>query len=143
MTRNTKIQDCWIWNKTVSEFVNDIKEGYTLNVPCGKSNIGDVLADIDPQNDNIDKVDMRELPYNDNIFDTVIQDPPWKIGYYQRMKPFFECVRVVKLNGLIIYNAYWIPQSKFVDLERIFVRQDGQFTNTSVISVFRKTKKFP
>jgi hypothetical protein len=86
---------------------------------------------------------MRKLPWNDSTFDTVIQDPPWKIGYYQRMTPFFECVRVCKMGGGIIYNAYWIPQSKFTELKEIYVRQDGQFTNASIISVFEKTKELP
>ena len=84
---------------------------------------------------------MNNLPYPDNSFDTVIQDPPWKIDYYHRWKPFLECVRVVKPNGRIIYNAYWIPWSKYVQVEKIFVRQDGQFTNTSIITLFRKTQQ--
>ena len=143
MNKNTKLMECWIWNESVTEFVKSHIRGYTLNCPSGDSKLGDVRADLDPIQSDIDKVDMRKLPYSDNSFDTVIQDPPWKIGYYHRMKPFFECVRVVKLGGRIIYNAYWIPQSKFVELKKLYVRQDGQFTNTSIISIFEKTKKYP
>jgi hypothetical protein len=79
----------------------------------------------------------------DNTFDTVVSDPPWKIGFYQRMKPFFECVRVCKVRGRIIYNAYWIPTSKFVELKEVWVRQDTDWSNTSVISVFKKTSDVP
>ena len=118
-------------------------DGYTLNCPCGDSKLGDVRADLDPIQSNIDKVDMHKLPYPDNTFDTVIQDPPWKIGYYKRMRPFFECVRVCKVGGHVIYNAYWIPQSKVVELKETWIRQDGQFTNTSIISVFEKIADVP
>jgi hypothetical protein len=143
MNKNTKLKECWIWNDTITNFIKLKMKGYTLNCPCGLSIIGDVLADIDPKIPIIEKVDMNKLPYACNTFDTVIQDPPWKISYYKRMKPFFECVRVCKLGGKIIYNAYWIPQSKYVTLEELYVRQDGQFTNASVISLFRKTKDLP
>lgn len=60
------------------------------------------------------------------------------------MKPFFECVRVCKIGGLIIYNAYWIPHTKYenlLKLEHLHIRQDKPFTNTSIISVWRKLKK--
>lgn len=140
---NTKLQQCWIWNDSITEFIRSKIKGYSLNIPCGKSTLGNVRADIEPTDPSIVKVDMRKLPWNDSTFDTVIQDPPWKIGYYQRMTPFFECVRVCKMGGGIIYNAYWIPQSKFTELKEIYVRQDGQFTNASIISVFEKTKELP
>lgn len=144
MDDNTKLRKCWIWNKSVTDFVKSKVKGYSLNVPCGKSKIGDVRADIDNELNAFDKeilcVDMNKLFFKDNTFDTVIQDPPWKIGFYKRMKPFFECVRVCKVGGSIIYNAYWIPQSKYVELKELYVRQDGQFTNASIISVFEKIK---
>jgi hypothetical protein len=140
MNKNTKLRSCWIWNESVTDFVSQRIKGHTLNCPCGDSSLGDVLCDIDPIRDYVKKVDMRELPFDDNTFDTVIQDPPWKIGYFQRMRPFFECVRVVKVGGRILYNAYWIPQSKFAELKEVYVRQDGQFTNASIISVFEKIK---
>ena len=136
--RQHQLKSCWVWNDTITSFVKSKIYGYTLNIPCGKSRIGDILCDIYPQYDDVIKVDMRDLPFDDNTFDTVIQDPPWKINFFQRMKPFFECVRVCKVGGRIIYNAYWIPYSKYVDLEEIYVRQDKQFTNTSIISIFKK-----
>jgi hypothetical protein len=138
MNKNTTLQECWIWNDKVTDFVSQRIHGYSLNCPSGLSKLGSVRADIDPKEEGIQKVDMICLPYPDNTFDVVIQDPPWKIGFYQRMKPFFECVRVCKVGGTVIYNAYWIPQSKYVKLKELFVRQDGQFTNTSIISVFEK-----
>lgn len=140
MEAKTRLQKCWIWNETVTEFIKSKLKGYSLNVCAGKNPICDVNIDLDPQDPKISQADMRNLPFSDNTFDTVISDPPWKIGFYQRMKPFFECVRVCKIGGTIIYNAYWIPKSKFVKLKEIWVRQDTEWSNTSIISVFRKIK---
>ena len=97
-------------------------------------------VDLDPQDKSVIRGDMINLPFNENTFDTVIQDPPWKIGFYQRMKPFFECVRVCKVGGIIIYNAYWIPTSKQVKLKEVIIRQDTDWSNTSIISIFEKIK---
>ena len=146
VNRHLKLRKSWIWNNSVNEYVKKWirNTDKVLNVPNGKSRIGTVLADIDPQFKDVDKVDMKKLPYKNNSFDVVIQDPPWKIGYFNRFKPFYECVRVCKVNGLIIYNAYWIPYTKFPDLlkiEDVVIRQDKPFTNTSIITVFRKLKE--
>ena len=141
MLKKTILKECWIWNRSVQEFIKEHVDGYTLNVPCGKSKIGDVRGDLDPKEDDIKKIDMNQLPFADNTFDTVIQDLPWKIDYYHRWKPFLECVRVCKPGGKVIYNAYWIPWSKYVQLEKVYVRQDGQFTNSSIISIFKKTQQ--
>ena len=135
-----KLIKCWIWPKTISEFVKSKCKGKVLNVCCGMNEIGDVRLDLDPKDKSIIKGDMRELPFKDNEFDTVIQDPPWKIDLFSRFKPFFECVRVCKIGGTIIYNAYWIPQSNDVELKELYVRQDNEFSNTSIICVFEKIK---
>ncbi len=140
MKQHEILKDSWIWNGTVEDFVKSKLEGHSLNICAGKSIIGDVKIDLDPQDRSVIKGDMRAIPYPDNTFDTVIQDPPWKIGFYHRMRPFFECVRVCKIGGLIIYNAYWVPKSNWVSLEETHIRQDKPFTNTSIISVFRKRK---
>ena len=140
MKEKTKLRESWIWNKSVNEFIRKLCKGYTLNVCAGESSIGDIKVDLDPKDKSILKADMKNLPFKGNTFDTVIQDPPWKIGYFDRWQPFFECVRVCKVGGIIIYNAYWIPESKYSKLERLFIRQDSAFTNTSIISVHRKIK---
>lgn len=145
MKKNTILQGSWIWNDTVSSFVEKNIVGYSLNVCAGKSKLGDVRLDLDPQDRSIIRGDMRALPFKSNLFDTVIEDPPWKISYYERFRPFFECVRVCKVGGLIIYNAYWIPMTPSGDAKRIktVIRQDNDFTNTSIISVFRKVRANP
>lgn len=145
MKQNTILQKSWIWNGIVTNFVKDKIEGYSLNVCAGKNPICSVNLDLDPMDKTILKGDMRLLPFKSNTFDTVVSDPPWKISYYERFKPFFECVRVCKVGGKIIYNATWIPStpSKDVELKEIYVRQDNDFCNTSIISIFDKVKDNP
>lgn len=140
MINKTKLRKAWIWNKTISDFVKEKLHGYSLNVCSGMNELGTKKIDLDPQDKSIIKGDMINLPFKENEFDSVVSDPPWKIGFFQRMKPFFECVRVCKVGGRIIYNAYWIPQSKQVELKELWIRTDTDWANTSIISVFKKIK---
>ncbi len=142
MKQNTILQKSWIWNESVTNFIKDKIEGYSLNVCAGKNPICDVNMDLDPQDKKVIRGDMRLLPFKSNTFDTVVSDPPWKISYYERFKPFFECVRVCKVGGTIIYNATWIPMtpSRDVELQEVWVRQDNDFSNASIISIFKKVK---
>ena len=145
MRKKTILQQCWIWNGTVTEFVKTRIVGYSLNVCAGMNPICDVNIDLDPKDKSILKGDMRCLQFDPETFDTVVQDPPWKIGYYERMRPFFECVRVCKIGGRIIYNATWIPRSDDVRLvdKGLWARQDNEFSNTSIISIFEKIRDNP
>ena len=137
---NCKLANSWVWDKKVNEFVKTRIKGYSLNMCAGLSNVGEIKLDLDPQNKSVGMADMNKIPYPDNTFDTVISDPPWKIGFFQRMKPFFECVRVCKLGGRIIYNCTWKPISKCVELEEAIIRTDNNWSNVSIIYVFKKIK---
>ena len=65
------------------------------------------------------------------------------MGYYFRPKLFFSLVEVCKVGGRIIYNATWIPTSKYVELKETHIRQSSQFSNVSIISVFEKIADVP
>lgn len=135
-----RFKTAMIWEKEVSDFVRSRVRGLSLNIPCGMSEIGDVRIDQNPESkaqrfqDFFDYMKMCD----DNTFDTVISDPPWKIQYYHRARWFFACVDKCKVGGRIIYNATWIPTSKCVELEELWVRQSTTFANVSVLSVFKK-----
>lgn len=145
LTGKTTLQQVWVWNDSVTQFVSSRIKGYSLNVCAGKNAICDVNLDLDPQDRSILKGDMRLLPFETGTFDTVISDPPWKIGYYERFRPFFETIRVCKIGGRVIYNAYWIPMTPSGDaeLKETWLRQDKNFTNASVISIFEKVRGNP
>lgn len=133
-----RLASCWVWDKTVNEFVKSKVVGYSLNVCAGLSPVGDVRVDLDPKKKGVGMADMNKLPFTDNSFDTVISDPPWKIGLFQRMRPFSECVRVCKPGGRIIYNCTWRPVSRYVVLEEAVIRTDNNWSNVSVIWIFKK-----
>lgn len=97
--RTLLLQASWVWNSKVTKLVESLIEGYTLNCPCGASELGDVRGDLYPIDDSIQKMDMNELPFPDCTFDTVIQDPPWKINFFHRQQPFKEGLRVLKWGG--------------------------------------------
>lgn len=140
VNRNCQLRKVWIWPTVVEDYVKSNVQGYSLNCPSGASKIGDVLGDLEPISSDVRKMDMTQLPFEDNTFDTVISDPPWKINFFHRQRPFFESVRVCKVGGRIIYNAYWIPISKYVHLEECVIRQDSRWCNVSVICIFKKVK---
>lgn len=143
--RQLNFRPAFMWEKEIEDFVKERMKGYVLNVPCGKSQLGDVRLDLDP------KLSMRgaydffkdKLEFEHNTFDTVISDPPWKIGHYFRPRLFFRLVEVCKIGGEIIYNATWIPTSKYVKLKECWIRQSSQFSNVSIISVFEKIAEVP
>lgn len=145
MVKKTRLQQVWVWNETVAEFVKSRIRGYSLNVCAGRNPLCEVNLDLDPTDRSIIKGDMRLLPFEPGTFDTVVSDPPWKIGYYERFRPFFECVRVCKVGGIIIYNATWIPMTPSGDaeLKEVWIRQDGNYTNVSTISIFEKVADNP
>lgn len=143
--RQLQFRDAFTWEPEIEDYIKKKMNGYTLNVPCGKSMIGDVRLDIDSNLSMRDAYDMfkNKLPYHTNTFDTVISDPPWKLGHYFRPRIFFELVRVCKVYGQIIYNATWIPTSKYTMLEDTKIRQSSEFSNVSIISTFIKIADIP
>jgi len=145
MVKRVTLQKCWVWEQPVVDFVRERITGYSLNVCAGQNPICAVNLDLDPADRSIIKGDMRLLPFPSNSFDTVVSDPPWKMSYYERLRPFFECVRVCRVGGTIIYNATWIPMCPSGDVELLetWLRHDGNFMNTSVISIFRKLRDNP
>jgi ubiquinone/menaquinone biosynthesis C-methylase UbiE len=134
------LRESWVWEKEVEDFMRERLVGYTLNVPCGASKLGDVRVDLDPVDANVRMADMKNLPFETNTFDTVISDPPWKLGFYDRFRQFFELVRVAKPDGRIILNAYWIPYSANSEILETWIKAKRTFTNTSIISISRKTR---
>lgn len=140
MPKNVILQKSWIWEKEIEDFVIERIEGYSLNVPCGISQIGDVRVDLEKHDPKVRIADMKNLPFETNTFDTVISDPPWKIGYYDRFRQFFELVRVAKVGGLIILNATWIPTAANAELLEHWIKAKKPFTNSSLITLSRKTR---
>lgn len=134
------IQDSWVWPDRVERLFREHMEGETLHVCCGKSDLGDITVDADPDRDPHVVADMFDLPFGENTFDTVICDPPWheiqSVG--QKHSLFFELVRRVRPNGVILWNALTLPSSNQTELEDVWVRQDFEEGKASVIAKYRR-----
>ena len=143
INKNCQLQKVWVWPWKVTKRLKRFINGKSINVCCGISKLGDVKVDLEPQRKGIIKADMNELPFEDNSFDTVISDPPWKLNFFKRQRPFFECVRICKVGGRIIYNCTWRPISKYVELEKAILRTDNNWANISAIWIFKKIKDIP
>lgn len=146
VNRNCSLEESWIWPEQVTELVSSLIIGKSINVCCGASALGDVKVDLQPLpelalKNNIQIEDMNDLPFEDDSFDTVISDPPWKLPFFKRMRPFLECVRICKVGGRIIYNSYHKPVSKYVVLEKAYIRSDNNWSNCLVIWIFKKVRE--
>lgn len=164
----------WRWPDDVESAVAELVEGYSLNICCGLSPLGDVRVDAskDPSgllsgDDGADDedlnnalassehvaqptmvADMKRLPFDDCTFDTVIFDPPWKLAYFDRFKPFYEAVRVCRVGGRIVVNAKWPCESELTEIvspwategddEIMLVRADNAWRDASIVTVHEK-----
>jgi len=123
----------WRQPEDVDRWLRERCDGRTLNVCCGESPLGDVQVDADPDRNPDIQADMNKLPFKDATFDTVVFDPPWKMGYYKRQTPFFEAVRVTKPGGKILMNALWVAESENTRITDTVVRADDEWSNISAI----------
>lgn len=135
-------EDSWRWPREVRHYVRGQVDDYdtVLNVCAGQSEIGDVQLDADPSHDPDVVGGMRNLPFGRDSFDAVVSDPPWRMGYHQRFKPFYEAIRVCKPGGIIVYNARWVGETDRARLVEKRIRQDDPWANVSVITVWQKTQ---
>lgn len=134
------LQDSWVWPDRVERLFREHAEGRTLHVCCGESDLGDVTVDADSDRDPDVQADMMQLPFRESTFDTVIADPPWKTIHAlgDKHKLFFELVLRTKPNGVILWNAYTLPQSDQTKLEDVWVRQDFPEGKASIIAKYRR-----
>lgn len=139
MSDYPKIERSWVWPDSVERFFREQTTGYSLNVCCGKADVGDVRLDRDPENNPDVVADMFKLPFDDCSFDTVIADPPWKVinDVGKMHKLFFELLRLVKPRGKVLWNAFSFPSSDQAELQKpLWVRQDYEEGKASIIAEY-------
>lgn len=85
--------------------------------------------------------DMLDLPFEDQSFDTIVSDPPWRgKSEADRRQMFAECLRVCAIGGKLIYNATWLPEHARVRLRDTRVRQEKDFWGCpSFLVIYRRT----
>jgi hypothetical protein len=133
-----------LWPESIEDFLDSLLVGRSLHICCGKSMLGDVRLDLDP-NVNPDIIaDAAKIPFADNSFETVLCDPPYNGKMQWNHDLLSELARVAKLR--IIFQHWFIPanknglykkaQEKF-QMSQVYVWQgQSYFGRAQIISVF-------
>jgi hypothetical protein len=132
------IQEAWIWPDSIERWVRERAEGRTLHVCCGRSTLGDVRVDADPDNDPDIIGDAKRLPVEPATFDTGVIDPPWTVNVFDRPDWFFPVVEAVKPDGVILTNTTWLPTSHQTVVKDAAVRQDTRKGRISLLTEQRR-----
>lgn len=136
----------WKQPEDVDRYLRECIEPPSVNICSGKSPLGGVKLDADRDlepdivADAVFKKDESPeyLPFADAAFETVLFDPPWKLNYFNRQAGFFECVRICRPNGRILFNSRWLAESENTEIEEVVVRADDPWANVSTIAIHRK-----
>lgn len=119
-----------------TQFIQKMSRGLTLNVCCGTDHSGNVRVDVDKRFLPDVIADLRHLPFRDDVFDTVICDPPFQM--FNKFAWKDELARVAKKRVIlsapninIRMKSCWKRQLWFTDagtpylrLWHVFDRQD-------------------
>jgi len=89
----------WHWYEETDTWLKSMCIGYTLNVCCGQSNVGDVRLDIDERLRPDIYADCHALPFRPGSFDTVVLDPPFT--YYRRIRWILDISLVARKRFIL------------------------------------------
>jgi len=98
-----------LWPDEVESHVSSLLIGRSVHVCCGKSKIGDVRVDIDPENNPdivCDASDMKAV-IDDGQFDSVLRDPPYNGNMQWNHNLLHELHRIAKSR--IVFQHWFIP----------------------------------
>jgi len=144
MVKIYKYQKLWTFPERTADFCKSKMFGKTLHVCCGNSILGDIRIDIEKQEIQDSKSgfkmgDMYNLPVENNTFDSVLIDPPWHIPYNKRMAFMYEIRDKLKINGILLLNAPFVPRVKCMKLIDVYYGERAfGMANVSLISIFKK-----
>ena len=130
----------WAWPGEVEHFLEEKAKGFTIHICSGSSSLGDLT--VDQYMPAMIKASMYNLPLQTGIADTVICDPPWGIAWHMRMKLICELRRVLKVEGILLFNAPWLPHVPALKLLETWVAVSMSPQNDcGVISVCQKVSE--
>lgn len=134
-----------LWPEEVSSVIRDLLIPTSLHVCCGRSPLGDLRVDNDPDNEpDVLIDDAARLPFDDESFESVLCDPPYNGKMQWNHDLLSELSRVASRR--IIFQHWFIPADpdglwkKWKDrfaLSSVYVWQPRTyFGRAQVISVF-------
>jgi len=139
-----KYKKMWSFPERTEEFCKSHLFGKILHICCGASLIGDCRIDIEKQDiqdtkDGFKIGDMYNLPVENNSYDSALIDPPWHIEYTKRMKFIYEIRDKIKINGVLVLNAPFIPKIKCMVLKDVYYGERSFYmNNVALISIYKK-----
>lgn len=132
-----------LWPGEVEAHIATLLIPRSLHVCCGKSLLGDVRFDSDPENAPHVLGDAAKLPFEDESFETVFCDPPYNGKFQWNHDLLKELSRVAAKR--IIFQHWFIPADpdgqwkkwhKFKLTEAFLWQPRTYFGRAQVISVF-------
>lgn len=133
-----------LWPNEVHAVLDDLCIGKTLHVCCGKSLLGDVRLDNDVSVEPHVVADAARLPFDDDVFRTVLCDPPYNGIFQWNHDMLAELARVARRR--IIFQHWFIPatadgyykkaQEKFALAELYCWQPRTYFGRVQMVSVF-------
>lgn len=103
-----------LWPSEVEDYLRARIVGKSLHLFCGKSQLGDVRVDIDPDNhptlcgDLFDKSFLNK--FESKSFDTVLLDPPYN-AKFQKMHDVLNAVHRIA-RSRIIFQHWFAPLNR-------------------------------
>ncbi len=144
MGNNVPLRDrykkAWHWPRDVEEFIWSRAQGRSLHVCCGRSTLGDIRVDAFIHGPGIITKDIRDCGFR-NEFDSVVSDPPWAMDYRKRPSFVKACRDALKINGILIFNAPWLPMYYGLDLKEVWYRiPSPRWHNVTLVSISKRLK---
>lgn len=96
-----------LWPEEVSDLIETLLIPQSLHVCCGRSLLGDVRVDGDPNVYPDQIVDAAKLPFADESFASVLCDPPYNGQFQWNHDLLSELSRVA--SHRIIFQHWFIP----------------------------------
>ena len=91
-----------------------------IHVCSGSSTLGEIRVDRWHPSANV-RADMLHLPLADGAAGTVICDPPWDMEFRRRIALHREIARVLRVDGLLLWSAPWIPNEGHFTIDRLYI----------------------
>jgi len=120
----------WTFNIELKKWFSKRTRGKTLHLCCGHTHFDfAVNVDID-LNASLDlRADMFNLPFRNDVFDTIICDPPYRLAIHKRTSWTREIYRVIKKQkgSRILLKTDFIPYFPDFTLKELVIYQGARY----------------
>jgi hypothetical protein len=137
----------WSWNKKTERIIKSHCRGFTLNICCGNSQIGDVRVDLNRSTKPTLIADVKNLPFQKNTFDTVVCDPPFSLYSSFKWIPKLAdlCRQKLMLSTptlcIRLSKKYWRKKYLITEQNTLFLRIWQIFEKTTLDQVLHNASQ--